>query len=69
MDGDWFPGVLRDWSQRKVGWWATVVWTRDGSNYIGGFPVTAVRQVEYCPWWRGNRECLGWPGCTLTPGG
>lgn len=65
VDGDWFHGVLRGWSQRDGVWWATVVWSREGFNYIDTFPAARVRQVEYCPWYRGHHECLGWDGCTL----
>ena len=63
----WYPAVLREWQRREDGWWASVAWTRaPAENRLDQFPAERVRQVEYCPWWRGARECLGWPGCVLA---
>jgi hypothetical protein len=62
----WYPGVLRGWQQRENGWWASVEWSRvPGETHLDVAPAARVRQVRYCPWWRGRRECLGWDDCEV----
>jgi hypothetical protein len=48
VDGQWWPGELRQWSQDEEGnWWANVTWRREpGHTHIDTVPAEQVRPVQ-----------------------
>ena len=48
LDGGWWPGELRMWTQRGDGkWWAQVTWRREvGMTYVDTVPAKRVRPIE-----------------------
>ena len=49
VDGEWWPGELRVWTNRADGsWWAQASWRREvGMTFIATVPAEMVRLVVY----------------------
>lgn len=58
VDGDWYPGELRQWSRDPAGgWWANVSWRQaPGETFLDTFPAQRVCE---------DKESASGPDCNV----